>query len=528
MEKLKIFFKKNKANILFISCLLIISFFYNYHTILTYRSYSNHQWRQADCLSITMNYYKENRSFLEPAIHWVGEKDGKTVSECPLIYYSVAKLWKVFGYHESIFRLINILIVFLGLFSLFKLVKGLTSDIFWSLIVTFLLFTSPILVYYTNNFTADAPAFGFALIGCFFWWKGYNLKKRNWYYFAFLFFLLGGLIKISSLIIFVAIIAIHFYTIIFIKNEKSWFFRLYSIIPYVVVMAILLVWYKYAIYYNQKNISGIFLTGIYPIWGVDSLAVKNIWLSFKNELLPAFFSKKALCLIFMFFIALFFFYRKLNKFLFYINIFVFFGVFAYIILFYQAFTVHDYYLTNLLIIVPLPIITIIEMMSRHYQHILKLLPIKILALCVLILLVYKTSVVNRMKYSVDDWMVKTSVLDNKDKVDYWAWYHWDYANRFQAYETITPYLRSIGIKRTDRVLSLPDKSINISLYFMDQKGFTAFGYEDMDFEKRMQLYKKNGVKYLIVDSILNKEVYLKPYLNYKIGGYKNIDIYDLK
>ena len=193
-----------KPNLIFFALLLAVSLFYNYPSILSSRPYSIHQWRQSDCLSITMNYYKENTGFFEPAVHWVGAKDGKTVSECPLIYYSVAQLWKVFGYHEFIFRLLNILIVFTGLFCLFKLIQGIISDNFWSYIVAFLLFASPILVFYTNNFMADAPAFALALIGCCLMGKSYRQQKKAWYYLAFVFFLLGGLIKISSLIIFVA------------------------------------------------------------------------------------------------------------------------------------------------------------------------------------------------------------------------------------------------------------------------------------------------------------------------------------
>ena len=109
-----------------------------------YRPYSIHQWRQADCLSITMNYYMEGLNFFEPKIHWLADgKDGKTVSDFPIIYYIVAKLWKVFGYHEYIFRLINTLIVFTGLFCLFKFIGNLLSDKFWAYIITFLLFTSP-------------------------------------------------------------------------------------------------------------------------------------------------------------------------------------------------------------------------------------------------------------------------------------------------------------------------------------------------------------------------------------------------
>jgi hypothetical protein len=89
-------------------------------------------------------------------------------------------------------------------------------------------------------------------------------------------------------------------------------------------------------------------------------------------------------------------------------------------------------------------------------------------------------------------------------------------------------LRKIGLKRTDRVLCLSDKSINISLYFMDQKGFTAYGYADIPFDQRMQFYKKNGVRFLISDSALCKQDYLLPYLNKKIGNYQNINIYNLE
>ena len=524
----EVIFKRNKANLLFVLLLLLISLIYNYPNILTSRPYSIHQWRQADCLSITMNYYKENRNFLEPAIHWVGQKDGKTVSECPIIYYSVAQLWKVFGHHEFIFRLINILIVFTGLFCLFKLIQGVILDSFWSGAVTFMLFTSPILVYYTNNFTADAPAFGLALIACYFLWKGINQEKRVWYYLSFLFFLLGGLIKISSLIIFIAILLIHTYLIFFSKKEKAGFFyRWYSLVPYLAVILIILAWLSFVFHYNQENLSGIFLTGLYPIWETDALMRQNIWINIKNDLLPAYLNKNAVYLTMSLFILMFFFYRKINKFLFFLTVLVFLGVVSYLLLFFKAFTIHDYYLTNLLIFVPLPFIAMLEMLKRNYPGVFKMLALKILACCAVLVLIYETSGVNRMKYSTNDWLVKSNFMVHKYSVAQWTSYHLNYSERFKAYETITPYLRSLGIERTDRVLSLPEGSINISLYLMDQKGFSAFGYGERPFDQRMKFYMENGVKFLVIDSVLNKEDYLLPYLSHKMGDYQNISIYNL-
>ena len=294
-------------------------------------------------------------------------------------------------------------------------------------------------------------------------------------------------------------------------------------------MGIIVIWYKYALYYNHKNLSGIFLTGIYPIWDLDNVAIKNNWVNLRTDLLPAYFNKKALYIILLLFITLFFFFKKVNKRLFYLTILVFLGTIAYLILFYKAFTVHDYYLVNLLIFIPLPLITMLELLKRNYVRIYRMKFLKILFACVVSLVIYETAIITRAKYSVNDRFVKTNFVVSKGYIDQWAWHHWDYANHFKAYETITPYLRKIGLQRNDRVLSLPDRSINISLYLMDQKGFTAFGYEDMSFDQRMQLYKRNGVQFLIADTAYyNKNQYLDTYIQSKIGSYMNLDVYELK
>jgi 4-amino-4-deoxy-L-arabinose transferase-like glycosyltransferase len=230
-----------------------------------------------------MNFYQENRNFLEPAIHWMGEKDGKTISECPLIYFTVAKLWKIFGHQEFIFRLINLLLVYLGLFCLFRLLQGMLNDTFWSISITVLLFTSPILVYYSNNFTADAPAFGLSLTGCYFMWRGIQFKKNSWFFISFVFFLLGGLIKISSLLAFMAFFIIHVYQVLFSKKEEKSLFQWFYLLPYVFVLLVQYIWFNYVQKYNQENVGGIFLTEIFPIWDIDEVTRVNIWKLFIIE-----------------------------------------------------------------------------------------------------------------------------------------------------------------------------------------------------------------------------------------------------
>ena len=132
---------KKHADLLFVALLLAVSLLYGYHDILFARPSYHHIWRQADCLSITMNYFQDDRNFFRPAINWVGDSGGRTISEFPIIYFSVAQLWKVFGYHEFIFRLINVLIVFSGLFCLFRLAREFLSDTFWAILIPIFLFS---------------------------------------------------------------------------------------------------------------------------------------------------------------------------------------------------------------------------------------------------------------------------------------------------------------------------------------------------------------------------------------------------
>ncbi len=126
-------------------------------------------------------------------------------------------------------------------------------------------------------------------------------------------------------------------------------------------------------------------------------------------------------------------------------------------------------------------------------------------------------------------MVKYSYILDRSQVDYWNWYHWDYNLHLKAFETIKPYIRSLGIKREDRVISIPDQSPDITLYFMDQKGYTDMGCMEFQGADRIRHFIFLGAKYLVINNQdLYKEDYLKPFIKNKIGSYKNIDIYDLR
>jgi len=519
---------EKKSNYYFLILLLLVSLLYGYNEIFFKSPSYHHLWRQSDCLSITMNYYKENLNFFTPAIHWVGDKDGRTISEFPIIYYTVAQLWKIFGHHEFIFRLVNILIVFAGLYCLFRLARELLSDIFWALFIPFFLFSSPILAYYTNNFLADAPALGLLLIGCYFFWKAFTSLKKKWFYLALGLFLLAGLIKISSLILFLSLFILHLYLILFRRNEKTWLNRISRLLPYLAVMVLIFAWYRYAAYYNKHNLAGIFLQGLLPIWTLDAVTMKNLWTTYWKDMIPAFFPLAGFYLDLLIFICLFFFYKHVNRFFFYLNLLVFLGCISLLILFYQALTIHDYYSTNSLIFIPLPLLAGLDILRRKYPWLLKNLVLKIIAAVGLLFLLYTGAVTNRMKYNTRDRLVKTNFIVNKHEIEEMEKFNDWFDSRFFALHTITPYLRQLGIQRTDRVFSIPDNSINITLYMMDQKGLDDFFCPEIPYGQKMHLVKALGCKYIIINNTyICNDPGLAPYLTHQIGIYQNVNIYKL-
>ncbi len=520
-----------KEIIIFIISFIGISLFYNYPAILQKKNGAIHQWRQADCLSITQNYYKENLPIHTPKIHHISDKTGErgVASEFPILYYIVGNIWKITGQQEWIFRLLNVLIAFLGMFYLFRLFYDLFKSIIPSLFLSFFLFTSPIYIYYTNNFLADATALNLVFIGWYHVYKFYNTQKNKYLFYFLGWFLLAGLIKISSLFSFFALGGFAlFETLGWIKLRDKKLFKPVHLVFFLVPFIPIVAWYSYAISYSEVNgNSYVFLKGILPIWELSSERISETFQQFLAIQKPRMFNSVIHGLTLFFFLSNIWNYRKINKFLVLINVFLFFGVVLFFILFYQVFDIHDYYLINSLIFYLFTWVTFFYFLSQS-KHRWSKLSNKITLLAGLVYLVFIGSVHVRHRYNVLDPIAHAGYdyISQHDK-DVFGWYQFDYAKNQQALENITPYLRSLGIKREDVVMVLGDKSINISLYNMDQLGFTNY-CDRRDYPNQVELAKSFGAEYLFISEYkMNDFQEYLPYMNNEIGKFKNILIYKL-
>jgi len=323
-----------------------------------------------------------------------------------------------------------------------------------------------------------------------------------------LFFLLAGSFKIFALISFAALGIIFFAEIVgiskFRANGKLFSRPKTQIIPFVIIILIIGGWAEYAHYYNTLHQSEYFSTSTrqFSLWNLDIDTIHKVIEHVRILWLNQFFHVSSLYMLAGIFLFSFLFIKKNDKFISAITLLLFFGTIIYVILFFAIFDYHDCYTINLFIFLIFVFIAFIGLLKNHFLKIFNSPYIKIVFFLFLIF-----NVVHAQKQMHDR---------------YNSW--WTEYPEYKDYHTITPYLRSIGIKPLDTVVCLPDDS-HFTLYLMNQRGWTECMGNDRD-SAGIALSVSRGAKYLIVngDEII-KRPYIQSFLNHPIGQYGLVRIY---
>jgi hypothetical protein len=472
------------------------------------RPCSMHQWRQSDGASYALNYYQYDIDFLPSQVHHRHAIDGKAMSEFPVIYYLAAQMYKVFGFHDYFIRLIHFSIFILGLVFITKTAGLFTRNVFLRLIPMAFTVTSAYLFYYAANYLPDVAALSFAMAGLYYFLLFDKNKKFTLLLISFLLFMLAGLLKISGAILMVCSVCYLIHQIIFNKPYYAGF-KLTSkififIIPFIALLT-LYGWVQYDKYVAEHYHFGGNLFGFLPIW---EASVKDILYILKRITLlwlPVILEKYAwimlICCIILFIAK----YKLQNSVIRFFTILASIGVFLYCMLWYKTFDVHDYYMINLFCLPLLLFYSMIDVVEkkqwlkgRNFSY------------------AYYGAFLLLFIYS-----------GYKCRAEQLYRYYEDEYNTFNnSYYRIEPYLRSIGISKDDIVVSVPDPSPNITLYFMNSIGFSEC-YTSENYNVNYFVHNA-GAKYLIVgdSSYVHNptyEQYCKP--EYKIGAFEGIQIF---
>jgi hypothetical protein len=513
---------------LFFIVMSFVCIFY-YDSVLDKGPMSTHMWRQTDCLSMTKNFY-DGAPFMEPELHMqMGDKNttGKTAGEFPILYYTVAQIWKITGVSEMAYRIFYLCILVGGLFCFYQTLRMIFKDLFWSFFLTLLLFTSPILVVYGVSFLTDAPAFCFILISGYFLTR-YSMEQKNLFFFIAMFFIaLAGLIKVSHLLFFGFLIAIFVLEIFPVKTlgnrkffKKSW--QEYA--GLIFVIGAIYSWYSYAAYYNETHGFKYTFNDIFPIWLMEEEKIEP-WIKGIKEVTTHTFFGRPILFSFLF-LGLFnlTLWKKIPRFAYFGNLFIILGAIAYFCLWGPLFINHDYYYLALLVLFPAIILPFVYFIKTNHSTIFNGIYTKLfLGIFLLFHLVYCKQMIALKTTAEEGYFV---FVGNQRYIEEMRWINWEAKQNWMRFRQCIPYMEKLGIKQEDRIISLPDFSFSISLYLMDHKGWS--NYLNYSQESQIQELVDKGAKYLVISQPeIEKQPFLEKFVQNQIGEFKGLKFYKL-
>lgn len=515
-------------NIFYILIGIIIFSVTYYDSVLDKPPLNMHVWRQADCLSMTKKY-QEGANFFEPEMHCQladSLQTGKSAGEFPLLYYINGKIWNVTGESFLTYRVFYLLILIAGLICFYLSLMLVFQNVFWSVVITLLLYTSPAYVFYSVSFLTDAPAFSLMLVAIYFYIKYFINRKNYSLILATLFFTIAGLIKISSLILFGFFAFIYLIELVpqikTLGNKQLYKNKIKEGVALLITPLIVFVWVSYVGNYNELHGFKYTFNDIAPIWELDDY--KNLINGIKDTNSHIFYSRAMLFALFFILIVNLFTIKKTNLLGYLLNIIVFLGAALYFMLWGPLFGVHDYYYLPFLSVFVSTIVSFAYFIKHNNPYLLNNLFVKVFGIVFLAFnFIYCVSVIKlKTTNKGNDYIT----IGNSGLSVLLNWSNSNLNETWHKFYKMRDYLLELGVKNTDKVIAIDDHSFNISLYLMDKDGWT--NYLNYTKQEDINVLIQKGAKYLFVidNSFLEKD-FLKPFLQQQIGDYDGVKIFKL-
>lgn len=531
MFKFNNLFTNKRLIVLFIFLVIATGLFFlmGYNKVTDKGPFSQHSYRQSDSYAFALNYYYEKNNFFEPSVLGVVEdRGGRVVSEFPVLYYLTAQIWNFTGVTPFVLRLMNLIILFFGLFCLYKLSYEILKDHFWASLVSLFMFCSPVLGFYGFNFMPNIPALGLALIGSYYYYKYYTSSKIRFLIVSAVLFSLGALLKVSSLFAFLAINAVFFIRNITRLKEKRKEVVI-QLVFFFAVCATILGWIAFTRDYNSRNIAGMFQGSIIPIWKMSAEDIQGVLDKVYSNTIIYFLNPIASLTLAVLFLTSLIWWKKANRTLILITTVLFVGISLFILLFFEGIDDHEYFLIDLTILIPAIIVTFLTTLKGLLPNLFNSKLLKALSLVLMLLAMNYNVVMTRLHYYPHDKLAVQNFPLSEPVMEHWRYMYWDWECHLKKYEGITPYLRGLGIKFEDKVISVPDETPNRTLTLLNQKGFTDYHYT-INYQGRNRTERKIelGAKYLIVEGEENlKREDVAPFTGNQVGEYNGIKIFRL-
>jgi hypothetical protein len=472
------------ALVLLLAAIALISIYYHYPSMLSLLPQGSHIWRQADCMAMAQNYRQFRLPFFQPEIYNLQSVHGKVAGEFPVLYFFSAN----FSNPAFALRLTDTLIFIAGIIAAYFVAFYFLQRRLLSIFCSLLLFTSPLLVFYGNNFLSDVPALSFAFIGWAIFLHSFN-KNSAFLLVAFIFFTFSVLLKAShvcSLGMCVIFSLMH-------ENKKGNKVAVFVFIFFSLLISIL--WYQYAISYNTKYHDTYYFLRVSPVWNLSlydiGLGIWRMTVSWSKS----YFWRPTSVLLILSAYFLWKYRRKLDGELRLLIAVSFMLTLLYVIFFYQKMIGHEYYYTAFYVFVLFGLVGIIKIYNYFYAE--NVFSHTALFIFLLFNIIYCKN------------FVSEKLTDNL-------------YNGYLSSTEMQDFLTKNRVTEDKIILSIPDESTNKTLYLLKRKGYTNFNNMET-------ILRERKADFLILSNagMLNNPG-LKPYLNDSLGNFHGIYLYRLK
>ena len=206
------------------------------------------KWRQTETASIARNFYYNEMNIFYPQILWGGATEGYVgETEFQLYTFVVALLYKIFGAHEYLGRLVSIFAFCGGAFFLYKLARkyiGAQGAIIALLFYTF----NPHIFFYSRAFMPESTMLFFSIALVYFFSQWIDTERRKDFILMTLCGVSAFLVKIPAVCLGLPLLylCLRKYRISFILQWKLWLFAIISLVP-------IILWCKHSTYLGSIN-----------------------------------------------------------------------------------------------------------------------------------------------------------------------------------------------------------------------------------------------------------------------------------
>ncbi len=465
------------SGLLFIILILGLFFFLGLDKVFFLGPTGIHFMRQTDSLSFASQYFNNGFNFFTPQLYNLKNIDGKAACEFPIIYYLTSIIYYFIGKKVFILKLLHLIIVYIGVYFVYKLSYQILKDYIYAILVTLFLFTSTVFNYYSFNYLPDSAALGFVLIGWYYIFEYNNNSKQKSLLISLLFFTLGGLIKVTYLInplaiIFFSLITLFVKKTSFGKNQERKYIIKYGLISVVIVA----IWNIYMIIYNAANDSNSFNTSALPIWDLSKENISIVWLYINKYWYSKYLAESSFHVLFSALLLPIIAFRKSSFKLSLVTFILFLGTISYFILFYSQFRNHDYYFLAFFPFVVIALLNGIKTLQNISMKPVIHITVKI---------IFAIIVISGINYS-------SMKLSNRFITEY------DDFSRisFLIDENINE-INKLGIEDDSKFIVAPDLCQNGGLFVLDKMGWNIQSTDSITVDI-INTYKIKGADYLLL------------------------------